>query len=160
MLRDLIDQELLVQRGTDAGFSVEAEIIKQMDRIRQDMKLATMEELERAIAAQGTSVEDFKQQLRDQMMTNLVVQRMVTPDVFVNEEEISEYYQEHKEDLAQPERVGLREILISSEERTEEELSAHAGGVGKNPPRRSFRGLGAGVLRRSHGRGRRSAGLL
>ena len=43
LLRDLIDQALLVQRGTDAGFSVEAEIIKQMDSIRQDMKLATME---------------------------------------------------------------------------------------------------------------------
>lgn len=124
LLRDLIDQALLVQRGTDAGYSVEADVIKQMDRIRQDMKLATMEELERAIATQGTSVEDFKQQLRDQMMTNLVIQRMVTPDVFVNEEEISEYYQEHKEDLAQPERIGLREILIASEERTEEELEA------------------------------------
>lgn len=124
LLRDLIDQALLVQRGTDVGFSVESEVIKQMDRIRQDMNLATLEELERAIAAQGTSVEDFKQQMRDQLMTNLVIQRMVTPDVFISKEEVAEYYEQHKEELVQPELLALREILVSSQDRTEDELEA------------------------------------
>jgi peptidyl-prolyl cis-trans isomerase SurA len=59
LLRDLIDQQLLVQRALDRGLSVESEVIKRLDQIRQDMKLTSMEELERAMAAQGMSMEDF-----------------------------------------------------------------------------------------------------
>src|SRR5215469_7199784 len=38
-LRDLIDQSLLAQRGKDMGISVETDVIKQLDQIRQSNKL-------------------------------------------------------------------------------------------------------------------------
>ncbi|MBI3406214.1 MAG: SurA N-terminal domain-containing protein [Acidobacteria bacterium] len=38
MLRDLIDQSLLVQRGKDAGINVQPECVKRMDQIRQSGK--------------------------------------------------------------------------------------------------------------------------
>ena len=44
-LRDLIDQSLLVQRGKDMGISVETDVVKQLDQIRQQNKLASMDEL-------------------------------------------------------------------------------------------------------------------
>ena len=34
-LRDLIDQSLLAQRGKDMGVSVETDVVKQLDQIRQ-----------------------------------------------------------------------------------------------------------------------------
>ena len=39
-LRDLIDQSLLAQRGKDMGFSVETDVVKQLDQIRIQNKLA------------------------------------------------------------------------------------------------------------------------
>src|SRR5215813_9048517 len=47
-LRDLIDQSLLVQRGKDMSISVETEVIKQLDQIRIQNKLADMDALEKA----------------------------------------------------------------------------------------------------------------
>lgn len=114
LLRDLIDQTLLVQRGTELGVPVEAEVIKRLDRIRAEMGLATMEDLERAVTAQGVDFEEYRLQLRNQMLTQMVVQREVAGRVIVNSEEVRQYYLQHREELAQPERIRLREILVST----------------------------------------------
>ena len=58
-LRDLVDQSLLVQRAKDMGVSVEPELIKRLDAIRTDNKLASMEDLEKAVSGQGMNFEDF-----------------------------------------------------------------------------------------------------
>ncbi|MFQ5663161.1 MAG: peptidylprolyl isomerase [Terriglobia bacterium] len=124
LLRDLIDQALLVQRGDDLGLSVEAAVIKRLDRIRQNMRLETMEELEQAVTARGSDFEDFRQQLRQQILTDLVIQREVAGKVMVDTEEMRQYYLKHREEMAQPEQFRLREILVSSQDRTPEQLDA------------------------------------
>lgn len=122
-LRNLIDMALLVQYGTEQGYSVEADVLRQIDRIRQENGFQTMEELERAMLAQGVNIEDVKQQYRDQMMYQMVIQRDVSRSVFLTDEEVEAYYEEHKEELSQPESVRLREILISTANRTEEQAA-------------------------------------
>lgn len=122
-LRNLIDMALLVQYGTERGYSVEADVLRQIDRIRQENGFQTMEELERAMLAQGVNIEDVKQQYRDQMMYQMVIQRDVSRSVFLTDEEVEAYYEEHKEELSQPESVRLREILISTANRTEEQAA-------------------------------------
>ena len=124
LLRDLIDQSLLVQRGNDMGLSVEAEVIKRMDRMRQEMKLDSLEALERTMAAQGVIVQDYKQDLRDHLLTQMVVQREVSGKVFVDSEKVRHYYLTRREELAQPESVRLREILVSTEKSSPAELPA------------------------------------
>src|SRR6202021_3441780 len=61
ILRDLIDQQLLLEKGKDLGITGDTDLIKRLDQMRKDMKLETMEELEKAATAQGISYEDFKQ---------------------------------------------------------------------------------------------------
>ena len=124
LLRDLIDQSLLVQHGNDMGLSVEAEVIKRLDRIRQEMKLDSMEALERSMESQGINIQDYKQEMRNHLLTQMVVQREVSGKVFVDSEKVRQYYLTHREELAQPERVRLREILVSTEKSSPAELPA------------------------------------
>lgn len=124
LLRDLIDQLLLVQRGRDMGLSVESEVIKRMDAMREQMRLKSMEELERAVLAQGLSFDEFRARLRNSILTNQVVQRLVTGRVFVSRDEVLGYYQTHQEELRRPESYRLREILVSTKDRTDEEARA------------------------------------
>ncbi len=63
VLRDLIDQQLLLQKGKDLGINGDTELIKKLDEMRKEMKLETMEDLEKAAQAQGASYEEFKQNL-------------------------------------------------------------------------------------------------
>jgi len=121
-LRDLIDQSLLVQRGKDMSISVETEVIKQLDQIRIGNKLPDMESLEKAVTAQGLNWEDFKNNIRNHLITQKVIGQEVGSHITIAESEAKKFYEEHKGEFIGPEGVALREIVVSTEGKKESEL--------------------------------------
>jgi peptidyl-prolyl cis-trans isomerase SurA len=115
VLRDLIDQELLLAKGKDIGITADTEVIKKLDEMRKDMKLESMEELEKAAQSQGVSFEDFKQNLRNQIITQQVIGKEVGQRLAINKEDEKKFYEEHKSELERPESIRLSEILISTD---------------------------------------------
>jgi peptidyl-prolyl cis-trans isomerase SurA len=113
VLRDLIDQQLLIERGKDMGITGDTDLIKRLDQMRKDMKLDSMEELEKAATAQGISYEDFKQNMRNQIITQKVIGEEVGSHLSMTPEEQQKFYDEHKSEMEQPESIHLSEILIA-----------------------------------------------
>ena len=113
VLRDLIDQQLLLQKGKDLGISGDTELIKRLDEMRKEMKLETMEDLEKAAEAQGASYEDFKQNLRNQIVTQRVIGQEVGQKLAMNKDDVKKFYDLHRAEMEQPEQVRLSEILIA-----------------------------------------------
>jgi peptidyl-prolyl cis-trans isomerase SurA len=113
VLRDLIDQQLLLQKGKDLDISGDTDLIKQLDQMRKDMKLDTMEELEKAATAQGISYEDFKQNMRNQIITRKVIGEEVGQHLNLTKEEEQQFYNDHKSEMEQPESIKLSEILVA-----------------------------------------------
>jgi peptidyl-prolyl cis-trans isomerase SurA len=122
VLRELIDHELLVQKALELGLNADTDVIKRLDEIRQSMNLPSMEALEEAVVSNGLIFEDFKQNLRDNFLTQWVIQREVGSHIQVTPDEIKAYYDEHQEELVQLEGVTLQQILISTEGKPAEEL--------------------------------------
>jgi len=114
-LRDLIDQELLVDEGQQLGITADTELVKRLDEIRKQMNLGTIEELEKAAQAQGVSYEEFKQNLRNNIITQQVIQREVGSHITISQEEIKKFYDEHKSEMQRPEQVRVSEILVSTD---------------------------------------------
>jgi len=121
-LRDLIDQSLLVQRGKDMGVNVEPEVIKKLDQLRQQNKIDSMEDLEKAVTAQGSNWEDFKNNIRNGILTQRVISNEVGSHINIGKDEVAKYYNEHKAEFVRPEQVALREIEVSTEGKKDEEL--------------------------------------
>jgi len=117
VLRDLIDQQLLLDKGKELGITADTELVKKLDDMRKDMKLDTMEDLEKAAEGQGVSFEDFKQNMRNQLITQAVIAKEVSNRIIIGKEEERAYYDKHKEEMAQPEAVKLSEILVSTEKK-------------------------------------------
>lgn len=117
VLRDLIDQQLLLEKGKDLGISGDTELVKKLDEMRKQMNLETMDDLEKAAEAQGVSYEDFKEHLRSQIITQQVIGREVGQRLAISKEDEQAYYDQHKNDFAQPEEIRLSEILISTEKK-------------------------------------------
>ncbi|MGO9404999.1 MAG: peptidylprolyl isomerase [Terriglobales bacterium] len=113
VLRDLIDQQLLLQKAKDLGITGDTELIKRLDEMRKQMNLATMEDLEKAAEAQGASYEDFKQNLRNQIVTQHVIGEEVGKHLAMNKDEVKHFYDQHRAEMEQPEQVRLSEILIA-----------------------------------------------
>jgi len=121
-LRDLIDQSLLVQRAKDMGVSVEPELIKRLDAIRIQNKIESMEELEKAVTSQGLNWEDFKNNIRNTLLTQRVIGSEVGSHITISDEEISKYYEAHKKEYVRQEQVALREIEVSTQGKKPEEI--------------------------------------
>jgi len=113
VLRDLIDQALLVQKGKDLGITADTDVIKRLDEMRKQMHLETIEDLQKAAEQQGVDWEDFKQNMRNQIVTQQVIGHEVGSRVQITEAEIRQFYTDHQKDFDQPEQVRLSEILVA-----------------------------------------------
>ena len=112
MLRDMIDQQLLLSKAKELGLNADTDVVRRLDEIRKQYKLDSMEDLEKAARQQGISFEDFKAQIRDQILTQQVVRDEVGRHLSVTSAEEQKYYSEHAKEFEQPEQVRLSEILV------------------------------------------------
>lgn len=112
MLRDMIDQQLLLSKGKELGLNADAEVIRRLDEIRKQNHLDSMEALEKAAAQQNISFEDFKANIRNSIITQQVVRDEVGRRIQMTQGQEQAYYNAHLQDFAQPEQVRLSEILI------------------------------------------------
>ncbi len=112
MLRDLIDQQLLISKAKELGVNADAEVVRQLDEIRKQNNLPSMEALEAAARKQNVSFEDFKANIRNSVLTRSVVRDEVGRNIRMTRGEEQKFYDAHKADFTQPEQVRLSEILI------------------------------------------------
>jgi peptidyl-prolyl cis-trans isomerase SurA len=124
VLQSLIDETLLLQQAKDLGLTADIEIIKTMDRLRQERKLESIEELEKEIVSQGYSLDEFKQNIRVQYLSSQVMQREVYPRVIVTNDEVRKYYDAHVKDFDRPAGIRVREITVITENRGPEEAAS------------------------------------
>ncbi len=113
VLRDLIDQQLLLDKGKDLGISGDTDLIKQLDQMRKDMKLGSLEDLEAEARKQGVSWEDFKQTQLNQIITRKVIGEEVGSHLSVSKEDEQAFYDAHKAEMEAPEAIRLSEILVA-----------------------------------------------
>jgi len=121
-LRDLIDQSLLAQRGKDMGINVEGDVVKQLDSVRIQNKLESMEKLEAAVTKEGMNWDDFKNNIRNKLLTQEVIRREVGSHITIGRDESTKYYEEHKKEFVKPELVALRAIEISTAGKADADL--------------------------------------
>ena len=112
LLRDLIDQQLLLSKGKELGITGETELVKRLDDLRKQNHLDSLDDLEKAAQQQGFSYEDFKANIRNNIITQEVVRDEVGRHITMSPGDVQRYYKEHESEFAQPESVNLNEIMI------------------------------------------------
>ena len=121
-LRNLIDQSLLVQRAKDMGISVKPEVIKQLDQIRTQNKLDSIDALEKAVTSEGMNWEDFQSNIENHLLTQKVIGQEVGSHITISDDEVQKYYEAHKTEFVRPEQVALREIQVNTQGKSADEL--------------------------------------
>ncbi len=115
VLRDMIDQQLLLERGKELGITGETETVKRLNQMRQQMNLPDMDALETEARKQGVSFADFKEQIRIGIVAQQVVGQEVGGKLHITNEEVQEFYDKHQKDLEGPEEISLNEIMVSTQ---------------------------------------------
>jgi len=116
LLRDRIDQLLLVQKGKDLNISVDSEVAKRIAQIQKDSGIADPEKFQDWVKEQaGMPFEDFKGDMKNDMLRQRVIRQEVGERVNIKHDEVEKYYNEHKSEFVREERLFLREIFISTD---------------------------------------------
>ena len=116
VLRDMIDQRLLVQKGEELGVNVEAQVLRQRDEIMRRNEIDTTDDFDAWVLERtGEPVEDLMDRMRENFLSQAVIGQEVSRRVVVTREEIEEYYEEHKEEYVRSEGVRLSQILFTLE---------------------------------------------
>lgn len=124
VLRDLIDQSLLAQRGKDMGVNVETDVVKRMDEVRTRNNLASMEELQQKVEESGLGWEEFRNNIRNNLLIQEVIRREVGSRLIIDKDEVKKYYEEHTKDFHRAEMVYLSELFVSTVDKPEAEIPA------------------------------------
>ncbi|MGA2134131.1 MAG: peptidylprolyl isomerase [Bryobacteraceae bacterium] len=124
-LRDHIDQLLLVQKAKDLNINVDSEITKQLAEMQVQSKIEDPDKFHDFIREQmDMPFEDFKQQLKNRMLTQRVIGEEISSRINIPEADKRKYYDEHKQDYVRDEQVFLQQIVISTEGKTPEQIAA------------------------------------
>jgi peptidyl-prolyl cis-trans isomerase SurA len=125
-LRDQIDQLLLVQKAKELNINVDADVNRRIAEIQSESKIADAEKFHEWLQEElkGVSFEDFKQQTKNQFLTQRVISEEVYRSITIPKADIEKYYNEHKKDFIRDEVVSLREILVSSGDGSAEKVAA------------------------------------
>jgi peptidyl-prolyl cis-trans isomerase SurA len=126
LLRDLIDQDLMVQKAGDLDINVDLDVIRRLDEIRKNYNMNSLEDLQKAVEKQGLIWEDFKDDIKRQLLMREVIGREVGRTIIISREDARKYFEAHKEQFASPGGVHLAQILISNEKHKPPEAEKRA----------------------------------
>lgn len=128
LLRDRIDQALLVQKAKDLSISVDSQVSKRVAEAQVQLKMSDPEDFRRFIQRElGISVEDYREKMKQQLLQQEVIGQEVGSKIIIPRSEVEKYYEEHKDEFHRDkESVALQEILIAKKNSQGVELSDEA----------------------------------
>ena len=116
ILDQLIDAELLVQRGKELSIDVEPQVNQQLLRIMKDNNLQSLEDLEVKMREVGVDIGEVKRLLRTRFVSDAVKSREVFSRIFfkLTEKEKRDYYEKHKDIFSVPGELTLSRIFLNA----------------------------------------------
>jgi peptidyl-prolyl cis-trans isomerase SurA len=114
ILRDRIDELLLIQKGKELNINIDSEVSKHMANLQRQANITDPDKFREYVRQQtGMSYEDFLAETRNQFLTKQVIGQEVARHISITNKDIQNYYDQHKSDFVREEKVFLSEILIS-----------------------------------------------
>ncbi len=117
VLDELIKRKLLLQKAAELGFTanVDVQVSAAIENIRKKNNIKDMQEFERLLGQQGMTLPAFREQIRQQIITQSLVQEFVGSRITLLSQEIEKYYKDNAAEFSTPEEVSLSEIVIPVE---------------------------------------------
>lgn len=112
VLEALIQETLFLQEAQRLGVAVSDEELDQAIETQILSTGITLKQLEEAYEAQGTSLEEMKEEFRKQLLLPKLFDQRLNETLNATDEEIEAYYEENRESFFVDDQVTVRHILV------------------------------------------------
>jgi len=113
-LERIIDDKIILNAANKKDIKVEDEMVdRRVDGIRAQYK--SEDEFVKALLEEGVSITDIRKKIVNQIKTKRLIDEEIRSKIYVNPQEVTEYYKNHFEEYQKPERVNLDSVFIAKD---------------------------------------------
>ena len=140
-LERLLQDQLILHEFATAGYNLPESIIDEYVQTRVRDRFGTRATLTKTLAAQGSTFEKFRQQIRDQFIIEQMRFSNVSKEIIVSPHKIEAFYLTHTNNFQLAEQVRLRMIYLPKAADDADKLCPCVGGglLGRISPDPSLR---------------------
>lgn len=111
LLNQMINDHILLERAAEAGLSAtDADVDVQFNQFKSQY---TEEQLQELLAQQKMTVEDLRDDIRQSITIEKLVNKEITSKISVSDAQIKDFYDKNKENFNLPESYRVAHILIT-----------------------------------------------
>ena len=112
-LDKLVEQQLILREFKTAGYSLPESVLD--DLVQESIKndFGDRATLTKTLEARGMSYEKFRQQIKDRFIVAQLRLKNISQEIIVSPHKIEKYYNDHKDDFKEEDRIKLRRITLN-----------------------------------------------
>jgi peptidyl-prolyl cis-trans isomerase SurA len=129
LLEFIINQKLLEQRATELHLNVDDDVNAAIKRLREESNIPNDAALEEALKQEGSTIRELREDFRRRIIQQRILWNYVQGKVNITEDEIKNYYEQHKSDFMTESKSKIRRYTILDENASKDELKAEADSV-------------------------------
>jgi len=108
----LIEDKLILSKANKVGIIVRESLIdERIEKMRK--KYGSEQDLVNALIKEGATITDLRNKIRNQLKIKFIVDHEVKSNIYVNPQEVTNYYDKHKSQFMDNDRVNLQSIFIA-----------------------------------------------
>ena len=120
IVNKLIDQKIKDQEITRSKITIsEKDIDQTIERIKE-ANFYTDENLRAALAKDGLTMEEYREQVKEQILRTKLVNLKIRSKIVITKEDIKAYYENHSDKYGGEEKYHLRNIIMKASPFTDE----------------------------------------
>jgi peptidyl-prolyl cis-trans isomerase SurA len=124
ILQRLIDNLLIEYEAKKAGTGVKEEEVMDVLKDTLSRQNIRMEDFLKKLESEGNSLDIVKAEIKGQLMRMRLMRREIKSKIVISEQEIGEYYNQHRDEYEGKEAVRIKQILLLIPPNADEEAKA------------------------------------
>lgn len=113
VMQELLEELLIVSRARQLGLEpTQQELAESIDQAKRSFGIETDQQFREALTQSGLTETSFREQMKRNIVTRLVMGREVQPRIEIADEELRAFYREHEDRFQVPERLKLQGVVV------------------------------------------------
>jgi len=129
LLEFIINQKLLEQRAAELHLNVDDDVNAAIKRLREESNIPNDAALQEALKQEGSTVTELREDFRRRIIQQRILWNHVQGKVNITEDEIKNYYEQHKNEFMTEPKTKIRRYTVMDENTSREELKTEADNI-------------------------------
>lgn len=129
LLQFLVNQKLLDQKARELDITTDEEVTAAIKKLKEENNVPDDQSLEAALQKEGSNMVQLREDFRRRVVQQKVLWNYVQGKVNISEDEIKNYYDQHKSEMVSEQTTKLRRYLIGSDTDSKDTLKTEAESV-------------------------------